>query len=222
MKNTHVLLIKFKNKISDDEVQFFRSSIIQKLGDQPDILYHNHVEKNKYRYSYPLIQYKNIEQQATIVCIDQGTKAIEKFFSQCDFNFQLGNRKVNMKFASVTPYKLLIERQSKMINYHIHNWLPLNSDNYKKYQNISILSERINFLEKILIGNILSFTKGVNYFIDFPLQCKLLQLSFAKLISNKNIKLMSFGADFQCNLNLPDYIGIGKHTSIGYGTITRN
>ncbi|EXY60382.1 hypothetical protein M111_2077, partial [Bacteroides fragilis str. 3986T(B)10] len=97
MKNTHVLLIKFKNKISDDEVQFFRSSIIQKLGDQPDILYHNHVEKNKYRYSYPLIQYKNIEQQATIVCIDQGTKAIEKFFSQCDFNFQLGNRKVNMK-----------------------------------------------------------------------------------------------------------------------------
>lgn len=64
MKNTHVLLIKFKNKISDDEVQFFRSSIIQKLGDQPDILYHNHVEKNKYRYSYPLIQYKNIEQQA--------------------------------------------------------------------------------------------------------------------------------------------------------------
>lgn len=29
MKNTHVLLIKFKNKISDDEVQFFRSSIIQ-------------------------------------------------------------------------------------------------------------------------------------------------------------------------------------------------
>ena len=55
MKNTHVLLIKFKNKISDDEVQFFRSSIIQKLGDQPDILYHNHVEKNKYRYSYPLI-----------------------------------------------------------------------------------------------------------------------------------------------------------------------
>ena len=124
MKNTHVLLIKFKNKISDDEVQFFRSSIIQKLGDQPDILYHNHVEKNKYRYSYPLIQYKNIEQQATIVCIDQGTKAIEKFFSQCDFNFQLGNRKVNMKFASVTPYKLLIERQSRMINYHIHNWLP--------------------------------------------------------------------------------------------------
>lgn len=33
---------------------------------------------------------------------------------------------------------------------------------------------------------------------------------------------MSFDADFQCNLNLPDYIGIGKHTSIGYGTITRN
>ena len=64
-----------------------------------------------------------------------------------------------MKFASVTPYKPLIERQSKMINYHIHNWLPLNSDNYKKYQNISILSERINFLEKILIGNILSLQK---------------------------------------------------------------
>ena len=51
MKNTHVLLIKFKNKISDDEVQFFRSSIIQKLGDQPDILYHNHVEKNKYYFT---------------------------------------------------------------------------------------------------------------------------------------------------------------------------
>ncbi|MFR6202919.1 MAG: CRISPR-associated endonuclease Cas6 [Bacteroides fragilis] len=53
-----------------------------------------------------------------------------------------------------------------MINYHIHNWLPLNSDNYKKYQNISILSERINFLEKILVGKIYyHLQKGARLFL---------------------------------------------------------
>ena len=76
MENTNILIIKFRDYISDDEVYFFRSAIIQKLENKSEVLFHNHLDKDKYRYSYPLIQYKKIKQKAAIVCIDKGTEAV--------------------------------------------------------------------------------------------------------------------------------------------------
>ena len=32
---------------------------------------------------------------------------------------------------------------------------------------------------------------------------------------------MAFDAVFKSNLSLPDYMGIGKHVSLGFGTVVR-
>ena len=84
------------------------------------------------------------------------------------------------------------------------------------------LTEKVTFLENILIGNLLSFTKGINVFLDFHIQCKITQINFPQLIINKDVKLMSFNIDFQSNIYIPEYIGIGKSTSIGYGIVTQH
>ena len=222
MENTNILIIKFRDYISDDEVYFFRSAIIQKLENKSEVLFHNHLDKDKYRYSYPLIQYKKIKQKAAIVCIDKGTEVIGSFISQCDLDLQLGKRNLNMQIDSLIPYKIQIQQCSELANYHIHKWLPLNSDNYRKYLKMDGLTEKVTFLENILIGNLLSFTKGINVFLDFHIQCKITQINFPQLIINKDVKLMSFKIDFQSNIYIPEYIGIGKSTSIGYGIVTQH
>ena len=84
------------------------------------------------------------------------------------------------------------------------------------------LSDRVSFLENILTANILSFLKGINVYIDNDLECHLLDVSDKYSIkTNKGVKMIAFDASFQINIELPDYIGLGKHSSLGYGLITK-
>lgn len=39
-------------------------------------------------------------------------------------------------------------------------------------------------------------------------------------VTNKGVKLMAFDAEFKTNMSLPDYVGIGKNASIGFGVVT--
>jgi len=79
---------------------------------------------------------------------------------------------------------------------------------------------KISFLERILVANLLSFAKGIGVHIDSEIQCKLLSLSEPYSVINKQVKLMAFDAEFKTNVSLPDYVGIGKNASIGYGVVT--
>ena len=83
------------------------------------------------------------------------------------------------------------------------------------------MSARISFLENILIGNLLSFAKGVNINIQNQIDCKLLSMDEPRITTVKGVKMMAFDVEFKSNLSLPDYMGLGKHVSIGYGTIVR-
>ena len=47
--------------------------------------------------------------------------------------------------------------------YRLHNWLPLNSENYKEYQAIDGMAQRIIFMEEKLTGNLLSFFTEIGF-----------------------------------------------------------
>ena len=57
--------------------------------------------------------------------------------------------------------------------------------------------------------------------IEKEITCKLLSLKDFRLIKAKGVKMMTFDAEFKANISLPDYIGIGKHVSLGFGTVVR-
>jgi hypothetical protein len=219
MEYTRILIIRFTNEIASHEIKLFRGAVIHAL-DHNNVLFHNHLD-NKFLYNYPLIQYKRINKRAAIVCVNQGTDAIGDFFSSHNFMFMLGDRNIEMDIESVKPQRLVVQIWNTAFKYHIRKWLPLNSENYEKYQDIEGLAERVSFLEHILIGNILSFTKGLGIFLDKEVICKILQLSDPVMIGNKGVKLMSFDALFESNVSIPDYVGIGKNASINFGTVTR-
>jgi hypothetical protein len=83
------------------------------------------------------------------------------------------------------------------------------------------LSDRIDLLERILVGNLLSFAKGVGIEIEQQIICKLISFEEPRLVKVKGVKVMSFNCEFKTNMSLPDYMGIGKHASIGYGTVVK-
>ena len=223
MKNKfiQIFLVRFKNEISFHEIPLFRGAIINLLGQDGEILYHNHANETSFRYSYPLIQYKRIHKKAAIFCIGEGVEAIGQLLSSQDFSLTIGERQLLLEIEAVYPKRYLIQTWDSTFRYRIRHWLPLNSDNYQKYINLDDITSKIIFLEQILIGNLLSFAKGLDLYIEKEIICKLLSLNDPHLIKAKGVKMMAFDAEFKTNLSLPDYMGLGKHASIGFGTVVR-
>ena len=83
MSQIQTLILQFANELSQNDIPKFRGAVIASL-EEKNILYHNHID-NKFRYAYPLIQYKRIHQKAAIVCIGDGVKAIHELFASNNF-----------------------------------------------------------------------------------------------------------------------------------------
>ena len=220
MKNqVNTVILSFSNALSTHQITQFRGAIIAAIGEKANTLFHNH-QDDKFRYSYPLVQYKRIRQKAAIVCIKDGAEAIGQFFANADLCVKIGEDEVQLQIESVTPNRTLVQLWDDKFNYRIRKWLPLNAKNYEEFIKLEGLSEKVSFLEKILIGNLLSFAKGVDVKIENQLLCNITSLSEPTLIRNKGVKLMAFDIEFKTNLSIPEFIGIGKNASIGYGILT--
>lgn len=213
-----ILTIKFNTEIKQSEIPLFRGAVID-ITKGENILLHNHIGASKFRYSYPLVQYKIINRKAAIICLGDGVDAIGEFFSSLNHNIHLGDREVSLSVEDISAKKTAIIETDPMIGYRISSWLPLNQKNYKEYKTLDSLAEKCIFLENILRGNILSFCKGIGYHLDFNLKSSITQIKESGHIRFKNIKMQSFNAEFKANINLPSRIGLGKGTSLGFGNI---
>lgn len=220
MKQIPILTVYFDCEISPFEVHLFRGAVIKSIGDNADILYHNHhTEGDGFRYSYPLIQYKRIGGKAAIVCVGEGVEQIGQFLSSIPTEYQLGNHVASMQIEKVHPQRILMQTWDSNFTYTIRRWLPLNSENYKKYNSCESLVERIQLLEHILLGNILSMGKGLGIHYEKEVKVSISEVLNSYMLKNKETKLMAFDVKFTSNVSLPDYVGLGKNASIGYGVV---
>ena len=218
-KPINILSIRFANEISQQEIPLFRGAVIHSLENK-SILFHNH-EGEKFRYAYPLIQYKRINGKAAIVCIGKGVESIHDLFSSENFQYQIGEKTMVMLIESIHTHQEPIGYSDEIIRYKLHNWLPLNSNNYQLYINANSLVDKITILERVLTGNILSFLKGIDIYLEEQLKINITDITSQHLATYKRIKLMTFDIDFETNITLPSHIGIGKNASVGYGTLTK-
>lgn len=219
-KYIRTLTILFDTEISFKETTLFRGAVIKSLGEHPNLFFHNHLDDEKFRYSYPLIQYKRLGGKAAIVCIEDGVDIIGQFLAEVDGTLTIGDRQVTCNTGRIQPARILVQTWEEMFNYHISRWLPLNSQNYQRYKDIEGVVEKVSFLENILKANLLSMLKGLNIHLEKELILKITELSDSYLLHNKGVKMMAFNADFKCNLSIPNNIGIGKNASIGCGIIS--
>lgn len=214
------IIIQFYNEIESKAIPFFRGAVIASL-EKRDILFHNH-DEDKLRYAYPLIQYKRIHKKAVVMGIGKGIEVISQLLTAGNFNYQIGNEKVEMRIEAVNAYdNEILLAENADCHYRLRNWLPLNSENYKQYQESESMVERIQILERVLIGNILSFLKGIDIHLEDQIDLHITDITGQRAVTYKKVKLMAFDIEFKTNIQLPQYIGIGKNASIGCGVLTK-
>lgn len=219
---TKSLIIQSKNSIRQCEVPLFRGAILNAVKDsETNTLFHNHTEGDGFRYAYPLIQYKRIGGCAAIVCFGEGTEAIGEFFAACNFHLRIGDREEDFEIDSVKANQTLIQTWDSEFRYTLRKWLPLSSDNYKEYLSLDGIVAKLQFLQRILTGNILSLCKGLDIFLEKEVTCEITDMEEPRLTTYKGVKMMSFDIAFKSNTTLPDYAGLGKGVSLGFGMVKR-
>lgn len=217
MKKIKILTVSFENSISPQEIPYFRGAIIQISGIENDI-FHNHKD-NGFIYTYPLIQYKRKKGKPMLLCLDKGVENIHHFFSNHQEGIMLGNRKYDLIVDELNMSSATVSVSDTSFQYSLKDWLPLNQKNHKLYFSLNSEIEKLEFLEKIIIGNLLSFAKGIGWLLTEIIKVRVHKINTVKKVTIKNHPMLAFDSTFSCNLKLPNYIGIGKNVSLGYGLI---
>ena len=213
-----VLIIVFENRIAAYELPAFRGAISDIVGNK-HILFHNH-QNNNFRYSYPLIQYKRVREKPALLCIEAGVDEVHHFFEKKHNNLLLGTREYELRVEKINLNQFVLQTWDRTFRYHLYNWLPLNQKNYKEYKSLKNDIDKLEFLNNILFGNILSFAKGINWQLDKEkLKVRIHDIEWQNIIKVKNVPRESYTLKFSTNAFLPNYIGLGKNVSLGFGMV---
>ena len=180
--------------------------------DDPE--FHHHSEKS---YHYPLIQYKKVDGKMIIVGLQEHSTILMNRVASVDrITTPQRNYDISSKEIDIMTHIL---RESTSLYEFATPWIPLNEENYKAFKEMDE-DQRKGLLERILVGNILSCLKGLGIFVDYRVTSRITWFR-PMLVRAHGNPFEAFQARFYLNIDIPDYIGLGKSVSKGFGAIRR-
>jgi hypothetical protein len=210
--------VQFDTSIEGYELPAFRGAIAAKVGLEHD-WFHNHLSDEQFAYRYPLIQYKRVGKNPTILCLDQGVEEIHKYFEKSNWDIQIGERTVAMKIARLDLNQFTMQVWDKRFRYHIQNWLALNQKAFAEYQALTGLAEKITYLERKMVNHIVIFAKDIAWQLEDTIEVKITAMNEPRPVRYKDQKFLGFNLDFETNVFLPNYIGLGGKVGFGFGVV---
>lgn len=199
-----------------EDITCIRGFFATKFNDL--IPLHNH-NTDKFIYEYPLVQYKLIEGKPLLIGINEGTEVLKEIFDKFE------KITLNHKDYEIIERTMKIKQQdfglTKEFYFYefVTPWLALSQKNNENYLLTQNNEEKAILLRKILTGNLLSMSKTLGYTVSGQIKCDI-DLVPAKS-RYKDYDLTSFCGRVIANFYIPDYLGIGKGVSKGYGTIRK-
>lgn len=216
-RRIRLAMVVFENILTSQELPKFRGAVIALTDGHR--LFHNHVNSG-YSYRYPRIQYKLFDGHPAILGIEEGADILRKTFAAGQgIRCRIGYRDKLMKVFSVGDWSEEIGISNDIHSYAIEDWLPLNERNFREYQEAEGIIERLSILQRVLVGNILSFAKGMDLYFSQDVKCTIQQIEANGPLSYKGIDMLGFSASFSSNVHLPQWIGLGKSASRNHGII---
>ncbi len=182
-------------------------------------LLNNHYINGASKYKYPFVQYKIIDKVPFLLGLQDGSELLNNLFlniNKININdniYPILSKNISNKIVNINSFSELKKYRFKTL------WMGLNQKNYKLYSEMKNKKEQLNFLNKQIQNNILSFYKAFNFYIDEKVMAttKLVE----KSTNFKNQKMIAFDGSFVTNAELPDLVGIGKSVARGFGTIIK-
>ena len=209
-------IVELKYELQDEIPKNYGSKLRGYFANRfENVLFHNHDKNGNFRYAYPLIQYKIINSKPILIGINKGSELIVNNF--LDINeIDLGGNIYSNPSAKLKVNNQEVKVDKNKYTYEFTSpWMALNQKNHKRYLKTDNKEE---FLKKKLIGNLLSFAKGIDWWVEKDIRVYKMNLRETK-VNYKNRKMIAFKGKFHTNMKLPNNIGLGKSVSKGFGNI---
>jgi Cas6b C-terminal domain/Cas6b N-terminal domain len=187
-------------------------------------LLHNHFEteessESRYRYAYPLVQYKVLGRVPTLVGIGEAAALLVELFLKIK-EIDIERDKFSVLSKYISHHQAVIGLSDDLHSYRFETlWLGLNQKNYEVYKTANE-DEQQSILKRTLTANILTLCEAAELNLSKE-QRIMVKLNVTEpIITNfKNTKMLGFGGTFTTNALLPNNIGLGKSVSRGFGSI---
>jgi len=99
--------------------------------------------------------------------------------------------------------------------------MPLNQENYSRYKSLSTDLGKLKMLEEILKNQIVGTYYALGGNSEEQVLVKIDRIKREKVLRFKKVLMHTFDLNFQSNVLLPDFIGLGKASSMGFGSIMK-
>ncbi len=204
--------------LSKNDAEKIRGYLGKIFWDNPYA--HHHKSDGSLIYKYPCVQYKVIEKSCLLIGFGEGLEIVKKTFHNLKV-LNLNGKWEEILSKALESYTAFFNISDISHSYtFLTPWLALNEKNYEEYQKLGTWKKRKVLLEKILIGNIISMSKSLGYTVPEPIRANVDRIKEVKS-SLKGTPMLGFIGTFSVNFEIPDYWGIGKSVSRGFGTVVR-
>ncbi|MBU1063911.1 hypothetical protein KKC74_03780 [bacterium] len=214
-----IIQVQFPNNpMNDFDVPKFRGTIAAQFPKYE--LIHNHLNDGKFRYKYPLIQFKTLNRIPTIIGISDGIDILKEVFLDVE-HIAIAGRREKVWEKTIMIRDETIGQTEEFLQYRFTNsWMALKEENYATYNTLDPADQQ-QFLRHLLRENLKTLSKGAGYWIPDIEKVKV-EGFFKRLERNfKNNRMICFTGEFMVNFHIPDNLGIGKQVARGFGTVER-
>jgi Cas6b C-terminal domain/Cas6b N-terminal domain len=169
-------------------------------------------------YRYPVLQAKQVKRDLIVIGVSQGADCLCQIIRDRE---TLGAGENTCRITACDP-----EIRSEPFGVtdtvaayeFLTPYLALNQQHAKQFYDLNGKAQRDAFLQTLLSTHLATLAKSLDYRITTPVSCEAKVRFKRDRIGNENV--MVFLGKFRTNLRIPDYLGIGRLVSQGYGTIT--
>ena len=167
---------------------------------------------------YPLIQYKVIRGAPLIVAVNEGCDLLWQIYHKLDeinesSPWQISEKRLIEKKAEIGPV-------DEKIRYRfLTPWLTVKENEIGKDTKTNT-KQRNSALVTILESNLLAISRNFNIPVDMNLDLTLNTKD--EYIVQKDTEIAGFFGSFYANFQIPQFLGLGKSVTRGFGTVKQS
>ena len=217
-RSVRLAQVAFDLPLSPHQLPALRGAVGHTAYGQSSRL-HNHATDGALHYRYPLIQYYIHQGKAAAIGIEQGADELLAALSMQRVVLLLEGHALDVQATHVSFRNAPVLVWDRCSPYRIRQWAPLDRSTEAAYYAARDSNGLAAFFARRLTGNMLSFAKGIGFHVPRQIQTRVLEIDGPYPVGYKGVGRLCFNLTFETNLSLPAGIGLGKHTSVGFGRI---
>jgi hypothetical protein len=180
---------------------------------------HNH-KGDSFDYRSPQVRYLVLNGIPRLISFHEGLHVLEEIYrSGPDPALTLRVRNTTYEVRGVELCERIepIGLTNDLITYRsISPWLGLNQENYRRFKSLNSQTDRKSLLTQILVGNYLSLCKWIGLHLQGRILLTVQHYQTTWITVNRQ-RFQAFRVQFVSNILIPEFIGLGKMVSKGYG-----